>query len=75
MSISGTGSPASPIAAIMRRRGSRTGLRIRPDILVGADGIHSTVREGLFGAEEPEFAGCVAYRGLVPAERVADLGA
>ena len=50
------------------------GVRIRPDILVGADGIHSAVREALFGAEDPQFAGCVAYRGLVPSERVADLG-
>lgn len=44
------------------------------DVLVGADGIHSTVRARLFGEEAPQFAGCVAYRGLVPAERVADLG-
>jgi salicylate hydroxylase len=50
------------------------GVRIRPDILVGADGIHSAVREALFGTEAPQFAGCVAYRGLVPSERVADLG-
>ncbi len=50
------------------------GVRIRPDVLVGADGIHSAVREALFGAEDPQFAGCVAYRGLVPSERVADLG-
>jgi salicylate hydroxylase len=42
--------------------------------LVGADGIHSTVRARLFGDEEPAFAGCVAYRGLVPVERIADLG-
>lgn len=47
---------------------------IRADILVGADGIHSTVRTLLFGAEDPRFAGCVAYRGLVPNERIADLG-
>jgi 2-polyprenyl-6-methoxyphenol hydroxylase-like FAD-dependent oxidoreductase len=50
------------------------GKRIAADVLVGADGIHSTVRARLFGEEEPEFAGCVAYRGLVPAERIADLG-
>jgi salicylate hydroxylase len=50
------------------------GRRIAVDVLVGADGIHSTVRALLFGAEEPQFAGCVAYRGLVPSERVADLG-
>jgi salicylate hydroxylase len=50
------------------------GNRIAADVLVGADGIHSAVRAALFGAEEPDFAGCVAYRGLVPAERIADLG-
>jgi salicylate hydroxylase len=50
------------------------GKRIRADILIGADGIHSTVRALLFGEEEPNFAGCVAYRGLVPADRIADLG-
>jgi len=50
------------------------GERIRADILVGADGIHSTLRTILFGEEEPRFAGCVAYRGLVPVERIADLG-
>jgi salicylate hydroxylase len=50
------------------------GARITADILVGADGIHSTVRALLFGTEEPSFSGCVAYRGLVPAERIVDLG-
>ena len=50
------------------------GNRIRADVVIGADGIHSTVRTLLFGAEEPRFAGCIAYRGLVPAERIADLG-
>jgi salicylate hydroxylase len=49
------------------------GERIVPDILVGADGIHSAVRSMLFGEEAPQFAGCVAYRGLVPVERIADL--
>src|SRR5262245_56402663 len=47
---------------------------ITADILVGADGINSTVRGALLGEEAPCFAGCVAYRGLVPVERVADLG-
>jgi len=49
------------------------GARITADILVGADGIHSTVRAILFGEEAPKFAGCVAYRGLVPVESLADL--
>jgi salicylate hydroxylase len=43
------------------------------DILVGADGIHSTVRGQMFGKELPRYTGNVAWRGLVPAERVAHL--
>jgi salicylate hydroxylase len=50
------------------------GVRITADVLVGADGIHSAVHAALFGEEAPGFAGCVAYRGLVPAERIAALG-
>ncbi len=44
------------------------------DLVVGADGIHSTVRELVLGAESPRFSGHVAYRGLVPAERLSHLG-
>jgi salicylate hydroxylase len=43
------------------------------DVLVGADGIPSTVRAQLFGREQPRYTGCVAWRGLVPAERLAHL--
>ncbi|HUN39926.1 MAG TPA: FAD-dependent monooxygenase [Acetobacteraceae bacterium] len=50
------------------------GMRIETDVLVGADGIHSAVRAGLFGEQAPQFAGCVAYRGLIPTERLEDLG-
>src|SRR5262249_48108721 len=49
------------------------GARISADVLGGADGIRSAVRAALFGEEEPAFAGCVAYRGLVPVERIAGL--
>ena len=44
------------------------------DVLIGADGIHSTVRAQLFGAEHPRYTGNVAWRGLLPAECVAHLG-
>jgi salicylate hydroxylase len=46
---------------------------VTADIMIGADGIHSTVRAQLFGAERPRFTGCVAYRGLVPAEKLSGL--
>jgi salicylate hydroxylase len=42
--------------------------------LIGADGIHSIVRHALLGPEQPRFTGCVAYRGLVPADRLTRLG-
>ncbi len=40
------------------------------DLVIGADGIHSKVREVLFGPEAPIFTGNVCWRTLVPAERV-----
>lgn len=49
------------------------GSRFEADVLIGADGIHSTVRQVLFGADRPRFAGNVAWRALVPAERVQHL--
>jgi salicylate hydroxylase len=42
----------------------------RGDVLVGADGVRSRVRSTLFGAEEVKFTGYVAWRGLVPMEKV-----
>ena len=47
------------------------------DVVIGADGVHSTVRESLVGAEaaKPVFSGAVIYRGLVPmAKAIEQLG-
>lgn len=46
------------------------GERIRGDILIGADGVHSRVRRALFGAGDAQFTGCVAWRGLIPREKI-----
>jgi len=35
------------------------------DLLVGADGIRSTVRAALYGQAQPQYAGYIAWRGLV----------
>ncbi|WP_294260943.1 FAD-dependent monooxygenase [uncultured Comamonas sp.] len=43
------------------------------DALIGSDGIHSVVRSALFGAESPRFTGVVAFRAVVPTERVRDV--
>jgi salicylate hydroxylase len=47
--------------------------RAEADVLVGADGIHSKVHALTFGPEKARFTGCVAWRGLIPAERVRHL--
>jgi salicylate hydroxylase len=38
--------------------------------LIGADGVHSRIRSVLFGDARPTFSGCIAWRGLVPMERL-----
>jgi 2-polyprenyl-6-methoxyphenol hydroxylase-like FAD-dependent oxidoreductase len=43
------------------------GLEERGDLLVGADGIHSSVRAQLFGETEPRYAGYTAWRGIAGA--------
>jgi len=40
------------------------GGEIEADIVVGADGIHSVVRNSLFGADMPRFTGCICWRGM-----------
>lgn len=40
------------------------------DALVGADGVHSAIRQALFGADRPAFTGVIAWRGIVPMERL-----
>ena len=40
------------------------------DALIGADGVHSAIRQGLFGPDRPEFTGCMAWRGVIPVERL-----
>lgn len=51
------------------------GSRAEADIVIGADGLHSTVREILLGPETPRFSGRVAYRAVYPASLLnRDLG-
>ena len=40
------------------------------DVLIGADGVHSKVRHQMFGDGRAEFTGIMAWRGLVPMERL-----
>jgi salicylate hydroxylase/6-hydroxynicotinate 3-monooxygenase len=41
--------------------------------VIGADGVHSVVREWMLGKEQPRFTGRVAYRTVFPIARLGDL--
>ena len=49
---------------------TQTGARGTGDILIGADGVHSFTRSFLWGQESARFTGNVAWRALVPVERL-----
>ena len=42
------------------------------DALIGADGVHSTIRQTLFGPDDRSFSGLIAWRGLVDAAALPD---
>jgi 6-hydroxynicotinate 3-monooxygenase len=43
------------------------------DAVIGADGVHSKIREHLLGPESPRYSGNVAYRSVFPASVLGDL--
>ena len=51
------------------------GTTITADVAIGADGIHSKVRQILIGAElaAPVFSGAVVYRGTVPMDKAIEV--
>src|SRR5205085_2587864 len=48
------------------------GASAEADIIIAADGIHSELRPHVFASSQPVFSGSVAYRGLVPHDRIPD---
>lgn len=46
------------------------GRSVTGDALIGADGVHSAIRQALFGADRPQFTGVVAWRGVAAIERL-----
>ncbi len=47
-----------------------SGNELRGDLLIGADGIRSLVRQQLFGDGFPQFTGNIAYRAMIDASRL-----
>jgi salicylate hydroxylase len=54
-------------------RASGRVLDVEADAAIGADGIHSVVRDFVAPQEEPRFSGLCAFRCLVPAERAPEM--
>ena len=48
------------------------GIEVTADVVVGADGVRSAVRDALFESASPHFTGQVAWRGIVPAAELPD---
>ena len=46
------------------------GEQITGDVLLAADGVHSAIRRQMFGEGRARFTGIMAWRGLVPMERL-----
>ena len=46
------------------------GAEIAGDVLIGADGIHSPIRAQMHGPDQPQFTGNVAWRAVVPIDRL-----
>ncbi|HZR70631.1 MAG TPA: FAD-dependent monooxygenase [Burkholderiales bacterium] len=60
----------------VEERGDRVVLKLEGgaeaegDVLVGADGVHSKIREALFGEHDATFTGLMAWRATVPMDRL-----
>ena len=50
-----------------------SGATVSADLVIGADGIHSVIRQQMLGQERPDFTGNVAWRAVVPMEKLGDL--
>ena len=48
----------------------KDGSEIEADVVIGADGIHSKVRESLFGPDAPRFTGKICWRCVIRVEDV-----
>jgi 2-polyprenyl-6-methoxyphenol hydroxylase-like FAD-dependent oxidoreductase len=67
--------PGMQLVDIARHAGGVTaffadGTRVAGDLLVGADGLHSTVRALTFAGYAPSYAGYVAWRGAIDEQAV-----
>ena len=46
------------------------GERVEGEVLIGADGVHSRIRQQMFGDGKAQFTGIMVWRGLVPMDKL-----
>lgn len=46
------------------------GTNLEGDVVIGADGVHSITRAQWVAEDKPRFSGCIAWRGVIPTERL-----
>src|SRR5258706_599078 len=74
--VGGLTPPLPPLRHRIQRPGYKKtaplegGATVQGDPLIGGDGVHSRSRQALLGADQPEFTGTIAWRGIVPMERL-----
>ncbi len=49
---------------------TQDGRHIHGDVLVGADGVHSRIRNALFGESKAKFTGFICWRAVIPMSRL-----
>jgi len=47
-----------------------SGEPVEGDVLIGVDGVHSAIRQHMFGVSRAQFTGIMAWRGLIPMPRL-----
>jgi salicylate hydroxylase len=50
-----------------------SGATFPADVVIGADGVHSVIRDWVTGGDQPLYSGTSGFRGLIPAELVPSL--
>ncbi len=70
MELKGIAQDADQVTAVFAG-----GTAVKGDLLVGADGLHSAVRARIFAAAEPNYAGYVAWRGVIDEQAVPPVAA
>lgn len=63
-----TGFEQSALGVTLRYEGGES----HGDVLIGADGVHSRIRQVLFGDDRPTFTGLMSWRGTIPIAKLPD---